>query len=278
MKNQVFDWSRFVATLRKELIENWRIIMFSLVGIYGLSVMLMILGNLVTGGHMEDSTLALLPFNVMFMVGSFSAIIFASLSFRSLTTKTGRVNLLSSPSSTFEKYAVNVTVYVLGFFVAFPLCLQLADLTRIVFLLPWKSETFLVPGPINFLLTVHNFAQTQELLSEQGKSLLELSIWVSLLASPGLYFLGSVMWPRLSFLKTFAAVYAIEFVVFLIILISFLTFGNVLDGLEWIANRLTETSALIGLAAFAFVQLVVYWSLSWWLWKRKDVISLKWWS
>ena len=34
--SQTFNWSRFVATLRKELVENRRAILFSIIGIYAL--------------------------------------------------------------------------------------------------------------------------------------------------------------------------------------------------------------------------------------------------
>ena len=46
--NQIFDWSRFTATLRKEVVENWRPIVFTLLGVYGLLTMFMILGNAIS--------------------------------------------------------------------------------------------------------------------------------------------------------------------------------------------------------------------------------------
>ncbi len=47
--NQTFDWSRFTATLRKELVENKRGILFTVICIYGLLTLMMIIGNLI--GH-----------------------------------------------------------------------------------------------------------------------------------------------------------------------------------------------------------------------------------
>ena len=49
--NQTFDWSRFTAALRKELVENKRAILFTLLGTFGLLTIIMILGNLSTSTH-----------------------------------------------------------------------------------------------------------------------------------------------------------------------------------------------------------------------------------
>ncbi|MBO5540089.1 MAG: hypothetical protein J5980_04000, partial [Muribaculaceae bacterium] len=160
MKNQIFDWNRFVAALRKEVAENWRTLLFSAIGIYALLALLMILGNLTIG----DSTArpeVMLRYIVVFIVFSFGGIGIASIAFCGLKTKAGRIELLTSPSSTFEKFLVNTVVYVLGFIVAFPICAQLADLTRIAILWPWSGGQG-VPGPVNFLATIHEFAFQQD--------------------------------------------------------------------------------------------------------------------
>ena len=46
MKNQIFDWNRFVAALRKEVVENWRTLLFSAIGIYALLALLKIFNNI----------------------------------------------------------------------------------------------------------------------------------------------------------------------------------------------------------------------------------------
>ena len=40
--NQTFNWSRFMAALRKEIVENKRMLLFSVIGMYGLLSMIMI--------------------------------------------------------------------------------------------------------------------------------------------------------------------------------------------------------------------------------------------
>ena len=276
MKNQIFDWNRFVAALRKEVVENWRTLLFSMIAIYGVMAIMMILGNLMTGDE-GAASVVMLRYVFVYMVFGFAGIIIASLAFRGLKTKTGRIELLTSPSSTLEKFLVNVTVYVLGFIVVFPICAQLADLTRIAVLWPWSAGEN-VPGPINYLNLLHQFAFQQELWPYSSKVWFEVCLWIGMLASPGLYLLGSILWPRLSFLKTFAALYAVEAVLGIVAMIAISVFSDMQTVGLWIAEHLDGNGIMMCFAISAAVQLLLYWGLAWWLWKRKDVISLKWWS
>lgn len=296
MNNQIFQWSRFVAALKKELVENKRMLLLTIVVIYGTSVIFMTLGNLITGGDLDDILLRLMPRKFAYMLFSFAGIVVASLAFRGLRSKTGRVELLTSPSSTLEKFLVNAAVYVLGFVIVCPLCLQLADLTRIAILWPWHIEGLEVPGPINFLTSIHQIAHQQNFESANNTLLLvldgqetnvassfasfnvwlEVMLWMGVLSSPGLYLLGSVLWPRLSFLKTMAATYVIEFVMMVVVGLVIVLFSDMRSVAVWVASH--TATVMKGVTVFVAVQLVVYWALAWWLWKRKDVISLKWWS
>ena len=274
--NQTFNWKRFVVALRKEVVENNRTLLFSVIAVYGILAMIMIIGNLT----LQNSTArpeVMLRYILVYLIFSFSSIIFASFAFRGLKTKTGRTELLTSPSSTFEKFLVNAIIYVLGFIVVFPICAQLADLTRIAVLWPWLGSES-VPGPINYLTTIHNFAFQQDFWSFEVNSWLEVTLWIGLLAAPGLYFMGSILWPKLSFLKTLAAVYVLETVVSIVAMISVLVFSNMKDFSLWVLNLFREGNVMLILAIYTALQLVIYWGLAWFLFKRKDVVSLKWWK
>ena len=280
--NQTFDWSRFTAALRKELVENKRAILFTLLGTYGLLTIIMILGNLSTSTHdaVYESLTYCVPQKFVYMFLGLAIMIVASLAFRKLTSKTGRIEMFTSPSSMLEKFLVNALVYVIGYIVAFFICTQLADLTRIAVLWFFKDEYFIVPGPINFLNLIPDavdgfgFGSAAEIPGEPSKWM-TINLIIGLLAGPGLFLLGSIVWPRLSLLKTFAAVYGLETILgitFMIVAIN-LNMGNV--G-WWIFNHLEQI--MIAMTIFAAFQLILYWGLSWYLFKRKDVISLKWWK
>ena len=277
--NQIFNWSRFTAALRKEVVENWRTIVFTILGIYLLRTVIMILGNIIDSisDNIVSSLMNMVPQKTVFFMLAIALMVVASLSFRNLKSKNGRVALFTSPSSTLEKFLVNVLIYVVGSIVVFFACAQLADLTRIGILSLVGADDLIVPGPINFLSAINDTVTGIGSIEPVAKGMRWI-FWLSLLATPGMYLLGSVLWPRLSLLKTFAASQILSIVVMIITI----TLTNVLipedEIVNWLKN-IVESGTLTNWIAISLgVQAVLYWGLSWYLFKRKDVVSLKWWK
>ena len=278
--NQTFNWSRFTAALRKELVENKRMLMFTVICIYGLLTLIMIIGNVVAGMSGEGIDEVFTEKMPQFFVGSiltFVVCVSASMAFKNLTTKPGRAAYLTSPSSTLEKFLLNILVYIVGTVVAYFVCAQLADLTRIAALWFFRGENFIVPGPINFLTSLTDMATAVE-HPEIGMQGLGWTVILGLIANAGLYLLGSVIWPRLSFLKTFAALYAIEFALFILIAPFFAIFGDMQSFGLWVYDFIMNGKFSLSMIIVVCVQIVLYFGLAWYLFKRKDVISLKWWK
>ena len=280
--NQTFDWSRFTATLRKEVVENKRALLFTVICVYGFLTLIMIMGNLVTGlgdgiyEAMETNTPQTFVASMLGLIICVSA----SLAFRNLTTKTGRTSMFTSPSSTLEKFLVNVLIYVVGIFVAFFACAQLADLTRIAVLSFFRSETFIVPGPINFLNSLSYIGSSLDGIEELSDVAtgMKVGVWIGFIANAGCYLLGSIIWPRLSLLKTFAALYAIEIALFIIAAPLFYFFGDFESMGQWFMEFITGGHFSTSIICVSAIQAILYFSLAWYLFKRKDVISLKWWK
>ena len=277
--NQIFNWNRFTAALRKEVVENWRTIVFTILGIYLLLTVIMILGNIIDSisDNIVSSLMNMVPQKTVFFMLAIALMVVASLSFRNLKSKNGRVALFTSPSSTLEKFLVNVLIYVVGSIVVFFACAQLADLTRIGILSLVGADDLIVPGPINFLSAINDTVTGIGSIEPVAKGMRWI-FWLSLLATPGMYLLGSVLWPRLSLLKTFAASQILSIVVMIIAI----TLTNVLipedEIVNWLKN-IVESGTLTNWIAISLgVQAVLYWGLSWYLFKRKDVVSLKWWK
>ena len=239
----------------------------------------MILGNIIDSisDNIVSSLMNMVPQKTMFFMLAIALMVVASLSFRNLKSKNGRVALFTSPSSTLEKFLVNVLIYVVGSIVVFFACAQLADLTRIGILSLVGADDLIVPGPINFLSAINDTVTGIGSIEPVAKGMRWI-FWLSLLATPGMYLLGSVLWPRLSLLKTFAASQILSIVVMIIAI----TLTNVLipedEIVNWLKN-IVESGTLTNWIAISMgVQAVLYWGLSWYLFKRKDVVSLKWWK
>ena len=277
--NQIFNWSRFTAALRKEVVENWRTIVFTILGIYLLLTVIMILGNIIDSisDNIVSSLMNMVPQKTVFFMLAIALMVVASLSFRNLKSKNGRVALFTSPSSTLEKFLVNILIYVVGSIVVFFACAQLADLTRIGILSLVGADDLIVPGPINFLSAINDTVTGIGSIEPVAKGMRWI-FWLSLLATPGMYLLGSVLWPRLSLLKTFAASQILSIVVMIIAI----TLTNVLipedEIVNWMKNMVESGTLTNWIAISMGVQAVLYWGLSWYLFKRKDVVSLKWWK
>ena len=277
--NQTFNWNRFTAALRKELVESKRGILFTLLSIYGLLTMVMIIGNLfMSDGFMFEE--ARIHYATVFVIFTFTVCIAASLAFKKLTKKNGRVDLFTSPSSTLEKFLVNALVYVFGFIMAFFVCAQLADLTRIAALWYFHNDIN-VPGPINFLNILSSpFSFGDDATSSTLSSTLAATLPLSVIASGGLFLMGSVLWPRLSLLKTFAALYGLEFAIVLLgILFTAIVGENVIaEYVQKFVRIFIGRDFSYWTIGWYVIQILLFWGLAWFLFKRKDVVSLKWWK
>ena len=255
--NQIFNWKRFMATLRMELAENGRILLLIVVGIYLFFFIELTVTNL-RGRGMYDNVHD--PFFFLMFIA-----LITSLGFSKLTTKGKRTDYFSMPSSTLEKYLVNTLVYVIGGLVAVHLCSYLADATRIAVLWPRQSDSFLVPG----LSAIPNTAI--KWIEPGGTLSLCIPLWVAhCLFLVSMYLIGSIVCPRYSFLKT-TVVYILIIIILRIGagLISGLSSGHLGIGDENMAWKTLHN---------AFPIAILCWVIGGYLFKRKDVISTKRWK
>ena len=264
--NQVFNWKRFTATLRKELTENWRSLAIISLGVYLWYSLSLIINNIMEmNGHQSFN-----PY--MFAL---VAAIMASLAFRRLGTKNGRVNLFTSPSSTAEKFISNILIYVVSAFVVFAVCFQLADVTRYVVMSFLNTQLGIESvAPTNF---IDFFKEDSNLVPElriMGQSIVFETVFVGTV-----FFLGSILWPRRSALKTATVLLVITLTKMIILVVwTYNTFGENIDTVEnAVSYQFMGNAFRVNLYA-DIVFFALCWVLAWITLKRKDVISLKWWK
>ena len=293
--NQIFDWGRFTSALQKEVVENKRQLLLVVSSMFLFFLLIMILGNVVSNAIItNDGTseaggkevMEIMPSVVVMSSYSFIVMIIASLAFRNLTSKAGRIALFTSPSSTTEKFIVNLVVYVIGAFAAFIVCAQLADLGRIAILSPFRSESFYVPGPLNFLSILtsssSDIMSITDIFTARGYNASDFKLMtiLTIFLGPAMYFMGSVLWPRWAVAKTFAVQQVINGVVTIIVSLFFampflysLTSDTITDLDDMDFSNLFSVSNFI-----SYSIALVCWYGAWYLFKHKDVVSLKWWS
>lgn len=262
--NQIFNWNRFTATLRREAVENWRMLLLVPVGIYLWFTFRLLTDNLLTG------TTSVVNGGTF----SFIAAMIASLAFPQLSRKSRRMSLLISPSSTAEKYIVNVLLYVIAIFVLFPICLQLADCTRWAILAPFKSETLAVAAPDNFSRTLTFWKSIVTEVHFAGyNTVTEL---IEFFGVGVIFFAGSLLWPRLTLPKTFAVL--ITLLIIKMLLGYWLLGISIDDNVNPVSTGNMGNIAEISNIVFDVALFVGCWIASWYLFKHKDVISRKWWK
>lgn len=201
--NQTFNINRFGLLLKRYTVENRKQLFFLFGVMWG--VMLLAAACI---GHYEKETIERLTANQMYNCFTYdfygtraalylvSAVGFSCITgsymFSSLRTKQSRIMSLMLPASMAEKYWVYFTVYILAFFPIFLLGTVVADLAYYV----------TAGGGIIFQLFAfhgsYSIFQTDSVL-----------LW-TVLCYQAIFALGSALWPRLSFFKTFIAMFVLS--------------------------------------------------------------------
>lgn len=260
--NQIFSWKRYTAALRKECVEKRLIILLGILAMY-----LFFLVGLSWGSKYEEIARMINFFTIVFGFMISSALL-PSMAFSQLKSKTGRVELFTVPNSMTEKFAVRVTIYIIGFLLAFVACVQLADWTRYAFINR-------VVAPNNLIETFRMAVGTKAMTWGSVGDVFEYQSFTSIMYIAPFFFMGSILWPRWSALKSFAAATVIRFVESFIFyfLVGFLFRKSLEWGTLNFNHQYVEFDSVINI-----ILIVASLVLAWYLFKRKDIVSLKWWK
>lgn len=206
--NQTFSFPRFGALIRKSWIEDWRSLLLmagTMLGALTLIGILIAWGEYYDGRQPETYATSMIHsetiwFGIAFIVGG---MIFAARSFSSLQTPQSSLSSLMLPASQFEKYLYRFILAVPVYFIVAFLFAVVADWLRVVFVdlcydvavrpMSWGKVMF-PPEDVDYI----------------GMKFTP-SICIAYLMIQSFYFLGSIVWPKHSFVKTFLVVGLIFF-------------------------------------------------------------------
>lgn len=258
IQNNLFSFSRLRMLLRKEMIANWKQLFLRVGVMFACFVVFFMIAGYNTyrpyvsrmvGLEVDaiwDSIIFFVPFS-FFLFGALGG----SLVMERLKTKTSRICELMLPASMFEKIVVRYIIYIPLFWLFFLLSFVLADHIRVLFFRIFYEDVLIMP--ISFAC----FSERLPLLLFFSAQLMVQSIFI----------LGSSIWPKNSFLKTFLALYLISTVFGLALyMVSEVMIGDQL--LDFNFNLSQKWCTLFFLAATLFNWVLAYYRL-----KENEIIQ-----
>ena len=262
--NQLFSWKRVTALLRQEFAVEGRKMGLLLLAIYLLFTFILCSVNWTSRGM---KTLSVDPM----MVFLFIAII-ASMGFSGLLSKGKRTAYLPLPASNVEKFTVNAMVYVIGGIVAVLACICLADLTRMALFSFKQGDDFLVPGLTALSDTAVKWVDPNSYTSACLPKFLLNCLWYA-----SVFMLGSILWPKHSIVKT-AIVMALYWIITIFGNLFFIPYDLMTQDTTGLPEVQMEEAIKNAMRIEDTIVIILCWLGGWFLFKKKDVISRKWWK
>ena len=195
----------------------------------------------------------------------------ASLLMEKMKNKTSRLSALMVPATPFEKFFSRWLVSTIVFLVVFLIAFKLADYTRVSIysLIYPDAKGAILPVNLGYLV---GSGKRWFLFNETYELIFVLSIYCFI---QSLFVLGSSVWPKNSFLKTFVAVT----IIVLIYVVVGIAVGNMLFNgshnrdCSYIFSSITEQQAF-NLASIAFVLFaLVNSTLAYFRFKESEIIQ-----
>ena len=252
---------------RKEIVENWRALLLRVLLMYGVIELLLLWNGYVEyfyldldsyqAKYKEDPAWSFVYMVAYWFLFGFGAIA-ASLTMEKMRDKAGRISVLMLPATSFEKFFFRWLISTVGCLVVFFLVFELADFTRV-------AVYSLIRPDLSGLIEPVRLWNAGILESEYACwYMASLYIFVQ-----SLFVLGGTVWPRNSFLKTFAAVMLIAFIYFAL----FAALINALDKAGCSFPFIKERTLAPILSVFFAVFALVNWTLAYFRFKESEIIQ-----
>lgn len=183
--SQTFDFKRFCLNLKLDLCTEGRAWLGRLLMMTGFITIFLCLFVHDSPSSADDASAVFYVCALAF--GALGGSMFMS----NMSTNGLRLNTLMSPASQFEKFLTRWTICILGVTVCFFVSFAIADLIRVGFMsaFVWEPGDVSWVGPFNAMMAIEHWYY----------------LWLPLISLQATYVLGSTVWPKDSFRKTFAA-------------------------------------------------------------------------
>ncbi|MCM1310385.1 MAG: hypothetical protein NC301_05080 [Bacteroides sp.] len=272
MISNSYSTARMWALTKRYAVENRRNIFITLGVMFGI-IFLMSLLFTKTCPHdydWRDSERGAILWIIYAFIAGLVVQITGSLTFSSMSTKSKRISNMMLPAKQSEKFISQCLLYVIGGNIALILSLILADtLSSVIF--------GFVPGwyylPQNLDIS--------DLITDlpYGLNILFVAIfggmWLFLFGQ-AIYVLGSTLWPKKSFLKTYIALFALQIIVPILMpwnLIGdgFNVFAHWFEGKEF--TSLQGWLMVWAIIIFLYALIVGVYHLAWQRYRRLEIVK-----
>ena len=275
IKDTFFSLPRFMNLCRKEMVENWRSNVLRMVLMYGVMAVVMVWNGYFEyrywhSGQIEDPAWTFLLVVFIWSLWGFGCLS-ASFTMEKMKTKTSRTSMLMVPATPFEKFFSRWFVCTVVFLVIFLISYKLADYTRfIIYSLAYPEEKdFIIPVDLSHLVGERKTYYTLCRTGLQFGALLSAYFFVQ-----SLFVLGSSIWPKNSFLKTFASGTVIAIVYFLLAVFMskmFLENGNYYS--ENVFTGMSEDTAMSIMIVVGIFFTLMNWTLAYLRFKESEIVN-----
>ncbi|MGN0214761.1 MAG: hypothetical protein ACI4AH_08160 [Muribaculaceae bacterium] len=272
----LFSISRFWLLLKKDFTENYRLFSIGALSmLFGLTTIMVLFSPVMIKPELDGPlgfSISSVPFAYIYAIG---CCISASLMFSPMRTKQGRISLFTLPATSFEKYLEQFLVFVIGFTVVYFACVEVAELLRCLLApLFWNllgnHDAALYGKYINHFCSLRVFDAADKLIfSNIGISgnVLLLAVFLGFVVDVAIFTLGAVLWPKYSFIKTYAASYVIGIVAGFVGIIAV-----IINPFRCCVVEHCLSTLLYAVVAIQTVVAVALFVASYILFKRKNVI------
>lgn len=271
MKDTFFSLPRFMNLCRKEMVESWKQNVLRMVLMYGVMAIVMVWNGYFQYNYVYDHTedpawifLLVVFACALYVFGCLSA----SFTMEKMKTKTSRIAVLMTPATPFEKFFSRWLIFTFVFLVVFLLTYKLADYTRVlIYSLAYPEKDYITPVDLVHLVGNADY-------NTLCRTNLEFGVCTAIyFFIQSLFVLGSSIWPKNSFLKTFTAVIitGIVYVLTIVFLKQMLLRNDrSYPSLSGIMSDELFFSLQIGV--FAFFTLL-NWTLAYFRFKESEIIN-----
>ena len=271
MKDTLFSFPRFANYFKTVLVEDRKRLLQRIITVFGL---LVVFGAIISDScyqhYMEALKMGIVRNEIdpaidglmpLFVFGLFiGCALSASFIMEPMSSKTGRIYALMLPATSFEKYFVRWFIYTIGYLVVYYLLFLLVDVMRVC--------VFSVIYPeIDIITFLNPYAEIVALRDDAP-----LGFIVSLyLLLQSIFVLGSSLWPKYAFLKTFTAytILGMAFTAF------FAGIMNLFDrpGNSYIMPELSDDTLFLIATCGVMMVTLFFWWLAYKRFKEMEVVN-----